>query len=456
MNPSKQGRRLVWLASASIIGIFAAIAWWFPLDKPNAALGRLNYPQFLTAIALTLASASAFCIGITCLAKRRRRVFQFTAVWLSTAVALTCAEFVATLLPPLNNPFYQMNEGDTLDDETSGAKLPYVRPPHIHWEGWTKGNIGDWRPDPTDQRRVLFKTDEDGFRNSTKIEKAELVFIGDSFTEAGNVAEEESFVSLTSVQLNRSVRNLGLCGIPPAAELVILERYGLKYNPQVVIWQIYEGNDLSESRRYDIWKKTGFKDVARGTQGTSRWEQWSLSYFLFRKCVVRERDWLGGTFSCDDGSQPLIRFGFLPSKEWIPFKLPQGRDPAYMHPGWEPMRTAFEQGSRRLKKLKIPLIVILIPAKIGVMGRHVVFDEWSVGRVPAELSIPQADSMATRLKILCNRLDVPYVDSTAALDASAAKGELVYFASDTHLAPAGHKVISRLIVKQLGALKKGQ
>jgi hypothetical protein len=49
---------------------------------------------------------------------------------------------------------------------------------------------------------------------------------------------------------------------------------------------------------------------------------------------------------------------------------------------------------------------------------------------------------------------VPFVDATDALEARAAKGELVYQAFDTHLSTSGHEVVAELLLKTLKNLNQ--
>jgi hypothetical protein len=50
------------------------------------------------------------------------------------------------------------------------------------------------------------------------------------------------------------VVNLGRGAYGPQQELIVLKRYGLAYRPRVVIWQLFEGNDLADARQFSEWK----------------------------------------------------------------------------------------------------------------------------------------------------------------------------------------------------------
>ena len=60
------------------------------------------------------------------------------------------------------------------------SELGFVRKPLIEWTG--RGRDG---------RPVHYRVDEHGFRNAPGLRRAELVFIGDSYTEAGTIPDDE-------------------------------------------------------------------------------------------------------------------------------------------------------------------------------------------------------------------------------------------------------------------------
>src|SRR5437588_352338 len=83
-----------------------------------------------------------------------------------------------------------------------------------------------------------------GFRNPPGIHSADICFVGDSYTEGANVPAEKTFASLVGSTSGLRTVNLGRGWHCPAQELIILRRYALKYKPRVIVWGIFEGNDL--------------------------------------------------------------------------------------------------------------------------------------------------------------------------------------------------------------------
>ncbi len=446
------GARLREFSYVLVTGLSCLAAWWFPAAKANAALGRFSYPQFLI-VGFCLASfVSAVVLTFSPRAKRRRVVFRLFALWLGIGVALGCCEFAAVLLPPKNNPFYTHNEGGVASDVPVDPELPYTRPAHLNWEGMTQGDIPDWPSGKKDARWIKFQTDAEGFRNSDDSAQADLVFIGDSFTEGGNVLEEETFVRRTAKALEMTARNLGLFGYGPQAELVVLKNYGLKRNPKVVVWQFCEGNDLSDAWHYDqqfkYWQSLGLPGFGRLKTEFRHgaWQQRSPTHFLFRSLIHHDRNWYAGTFKDKTGQAHEIRFGYWPTDNHYPVGLPQDELFDGGHPGWQLLLQSLSKGKTLLAERGIKLIVVLIPMKITVMGPYVAFDKWSQERMPAEWHIPQKWSIAGQLQIVCDEMQLPFVDATPRLVEFTRSGELVYIPTDTHISARGHEIVSELIV----------
>jgi len=69
--------------------------------------------------------------------------------------------------------------------------LGYLRKPHLRLHGWMNLTYG--QPMLWSHRNIEYRSDEHGFRNPLGSRQADVVFIGDSFTEAPQVAEEETF-----------------------------------------------------------------------------------------------------------------------------------------------------------------------------------------------------------------------------------------------------------------------
>jgi hypothetical protein len=424
-------------------------AWGLPRSKPAAVAGRLNYIQFVLAL---LATSLLVCVTVVVLlppARRRLASFRAAAIWLGSAAAILAWEGAALLCPQpheMNNPWYLF----TAQGISAGDDLPFERPPHLRWEGLSHGDLAilNQEKDPY-ARPVTFVTDHEGFRNGQDLTQADLVFIGDSFTEAGNMPEDDTFVQRTAAALGRSARNLGRVGHTGPSELVILRKYGLKCRPKTVIWQFAEDNDLVEAILFQKWVDNGRPSYLRTTpmpkvERERSWMSCSPTWRLFR-CFRRPRPWpLRGTFQERDGEMYEVRFSELPAAKHSPLN----------HPGWPLLARSLRQGAQLLGEKNVQMLVLLIPMKTRVLGHSVTWNPDVQTRLRSDWDVPEVRSLAAYLRRLCEELEVPFVDATLVLRAAAARGDLVYLPLDTHLSAKGHRVVSTAIVEALRAVRK--
>jgi len=95
-----------------------------------------------------------------------------------------------------------------------------------------------------------YTSDEHGFRNPAGLwsaASADIVALGDSFTEGFSVRDEDAFVARVRQEYPKTA-NLGLGGGGPLTMLACLREYGSRLRPKVVLWCFFEGNDLTDLR----------------------------------------------------------------------------------------------------------------------------------------------------------------------------------------------------------------
>lgn len=433
--------------SVIVLTVICIAAWAVPALSDSLSLGQFAFALVATSIWISL-------LGIRlCPAQRRRQVsFRILAIWFGVLMGLGIVEITALAWPTdhlADNPWY-MSTGEAL---VADNDLPWVRPPNLHWTGSSRGDLAiETNSADPDARIVTFQTDSEGFRNSRDLNAADILFIGDSFTEAGNVPEEETFVFLAGNQLDLVARNMGVAGYGPPAELVALQKFGLKCQPRVVVWQIAETNDLDDAVFFVEWHQAGRPSVLPGfskAQPTrvEAWRRRSPSRRLFH-LVRGEQPWpFTGDFIDEQGIQHTLRFemSLLPD--------------ASQHPGWPVVEYSLTSGAQILQEQHVQLVVLLIPRKLRVMAPVTDFHEIEIpmqGRpvlvrhnLPDGWDLPPEARLATHLQQLCDRLEIEFVDTTARLTERAAAGGLVYQPMDTHLSPLGHEVVAEMIVEAL-------
>ena len=431
------------LVLGSAIATF--LAWFLPQTKSGAVLRRFNYPQFLTAVLLTLFLASVLMTVLRPHSKRRTVAFRIAAVWIGGIAALVVAEAGCSLLPvdDLTNPWLMWSD-DTIENGSDG--LVWERKAHLKWRGRSTGamalKLGI--PDPYAET-VTFQTDFEGFRNSRDLRRAELIFIGDSFTEAGNVAEEDSFAQRVAVEMGVTCRNLGRINYSPKEELIVLQKYGLRCQPGTVIWQICEHNDLPDQHDYDRWIARGAPPISLNSSAVAglqnrAWQLRSPTYRLFTSLRQRASWKINAIFRDSDDMTHEILFGDIPTSQQC----------AAGHPGWSSLAATIREGVDLLRDNDVRLIVVLIPMKIrAIVGPSTEFSDHTSRLLVKNVGHVRHEMLVSHLKKLCDSLDVTLIDPTQEFRERSVAGELVYFPLDEHLSPAGHAIVASQIAETL-------
>lgn len=431
-----------------VVALLTCIAFWMlPSHKPNAVLGRLSYPQFYAALTLSMTAVLGLVVWSQPRRRRRQVGFRVCAVTLCFGIVILGLELVAWVLPvrsALDNPWYLV---PTLGGVAKSDDLPYTRPAHIHWTGSSRGDMALLNNDEDPEARTItFQTDKDGFRNSKELDQAEIVTIGDSFTEAGNMPEEETFSFLLGQEMNRTVRNLGRSGYSTPTEFIVFKKYGLPGQPKFVVWQIAEANDLDDVRTYEFWLAHGrpdYFDFAANTKPTrvQAWQGRSLTYRFFSG--LRHRDphpWpLAGYFKTTAGEEKMVRFWETPGMQL----------PARGNSAWSGFSRPIEEAASLCHSNNIRLLIVLIPDKLRVIGPATRFEP-EVALVGSRFpGLPPETALGTCLRDFCETRRIPFLDTTEALRNAAAAGNLVYQGFDTHLSAAGHQIVADAIAKVL-------
>jgi hypothetical protein len=323
------------------------------------------------------------------------------------------------------------NPGNRLDRE-----LLHVHLPGQQIKGETVGDLVHWLKISTERRYpVNIKYDSLGFRNDHEIERASVVVLGDSFAEAGLVGMADLASTRLARRLDLEVANLGQSGYGPQQELIVLQRYGLKLRPRIVLWLFFEGNDLLDIRRYDRMK-TGWDAQLRGLHGV---RQRTLSRSVLQLIVALtepaalEDDMEARRRSCmvrdprtDESVRLYFAFGGQPLSEEDRMSLQKATEVLL-----EADRLCHDTGAR--------LVLIYVPTKFRVYDELCEYPEesdmraWRVSDLPQQMASWAAEH------------GIPYVDLTKSLKESAALGEMVFFQDDGHWNAKGNEIAADVI-----------
>lgn len=180
---------------------------------------------------------------------------KLTLLLVSLALALIAAEVCLRILGityPL--PY--------APDEFCGTRL---RP---GFEGW-------WRKEGS----AFVKINRHGFRHGNREPEKppgtlRIAVLGDSFTEAFQVAAEQTFCAVLERELNDyaaldeqqfEVLNFGVSGYGTAQELLMLRHHVWAYSPDIVVLVFFAGNDVrNNSRELEPYKVRPFFRLEQG------------------------------------------------------------------------------------------------------------------------------------------------------------------------------------------------
>lgn len=106
---------------------------------------------------------------------------------------------------------------------------------------------------------VRFTTDEHGFRNDPRWPaQADVIIVGDSLSFGYGVNQEHAWPRIIAKELRPArVINLSLPGTGPPQYLRVYKKYGTSLRPRLLLFCIFSGNDIRDTRRFQNWEAAG-------------------------------------------------------------------------------------------------------------------------------------------------------------------------------------------------------
>lgn len=289
-----------------------------------------------------------------------------------------------------------------------------------------------------------------------------IIAIGDSFTACHAPAPERTWPSVLGRNLGRGAYNLGRGGYGPYEYLELLRLFGLAKTPEVVVMQIYEGNDLRDAARYFAyrdaspterrrfleragWNPLRFEPAAWLDNALGR-SSWAYDFIVVGSAV--ELSNLVDTIAAEPRSKIDLRYTL---------EFPDG--PIAMNGqnnDRDEVRTARDvaDGTLALDLFDLALdrfaalartndflpVVAYAPAAYTAYAELVRFRDPSVAAPLAAFSARQRAHLATASAAR----GLTFVDLTPALQSAARErgGELLYYPLNVHYTPAGQRVVA--------------
>ena len=414
------------LGGVLLAGLFIYV-WIVPLFRPRGIFlwGHYRLKDIYIGIPIAL---TAICVLVVLLVPERYKrslSLRLTTLAIALLVALAiCDAIYAFGIIGAWKPNYWLDQAHISRlYAAEDPELGFVRKPFVTWHGYV----------PEVNRMVEYTTDKNGFRNSTDLQHADIVFIGDSFTESATVVEADTYARRVAQSTGMSTINLARGAYGPQQELIVLKRYGLGYGPRFVVWQLFEGNDLVDAANFAQWKKNPQLDVL---PLKNRYLDNSLLQQLLSNTRSHELTGPMVTLSYHDGTSKRtnLRYSYAPDQ------------PSTMQLGMSETLSAIEAGQQLCQSRGIKLVIVVVPTMVRVMQPYISFDRFEERRQHFPEKIPGDKDFSDTIEDFCAQIGCGFADAFGALSkASSSDNRGLYIPSDEHLDIKGHEVMGRVI-----------
>lgn len=322
-----------------------------------------------------------------------------------------------------------------------------------------------WIAPPADPYAVLsahpLAWDEDGFRvPAHPAEQYDVLALGDSFTEAANVARP--WPDVLAAESGLAVRNMGFRGYGPVEAARVMETYGADGGAETVIIAYFEGNDLSNAISVEWSGEIILPAEARPTFEQDDREAWRSDYegpFKYPISIVLNGQtidyvfleaylsWLNG--EVEDYAPSRNADAVVQS--WADIVVAAGDAcviVAYL-PSKAHIYTPYiqEPGQGRIMES----IGYVFRQPDGVLRTLPEAELASAARSNFEDVVGRLDNQRNVIASLAADAGLPFADLTPAFADAAERSDFLYYVYDTHWNQAGHDLAGRVLADFLAA-----
>jgi len=320
---------------------------------------------------------------------------------------------------------------------------------------------------------ILYATDSQGFRNNDEATTADVVVLGDSFTELPYMRLEDVWPSIVARRTGWKVRNLAVSGYGPLQQAVVLRKWGLAYHPRLVILAFYEGNDVYDCSEFDSFRRSGMhysKWVVHRFSKRFDWFRRRPIVAILRMTLLPYQRIIERHFTGDSRTRALRRAYFNPIEfeaggqrrkiglfSFSLMLLTASHDQVTSHPGWPLCQSALREMKQMCDANGAAFMVVYVPTKESVYlpllrGRfspetihdfiatyHQEFKTMDPDKFEAMLYGNMNETQRV-VREFCESERIAYFDLTPAFRRTAQEGKLIYFAFDCHWNGLGNQI----------------
>jgi hypothetical protein len=409
-----------------LFGAVALACWAVPWLRGRGPYGHGLFKLAYIYLGLFSALACLASLAVALAPPRHRRplAVRLMAVVAALLVAVPLGDLAAVAWSVRFGHLWYHSLSFPRRENAPDPELIWKRKPGLAWRG---------RKTP-DCDEVAYRTDQHGFRNPPGLRRADIVVVGDSVTEAGEVAEEATFVRKAAAALGLAAVNLGTSGYGPQQELATLRRYGLPYRPRLVVWQVTEWNDLQDAQMYRNRREPEARTLPP-------WDVLYARHSPVMQLVARllpDRRPNSVPFWCSDGR--VEARAFWPYRPDLHRQLPAG---------FEETKRAIATAFEACRSRGIDFAVLYVPSHVRVLLPYLRFKSPAQrDRFCPEGLADRDDDLAHALAAFCDRLGCPMIDMAPPLRRRAAvDNRRIYIPNDPHLGVDGHDEVHRALVR---------
>ena len=302
-------------------------------------------------------------------------------------------------------------------------------------------------------KHVSMTIDQHGFRNQQAPQAARVFTLGDSFTFGWGVSDGAQWATRLAARLHEPVYNLGVHDSSPVEEVArlryLLDSHPDTFRPTHVVWLLFEGNDLEDSRALVP------AAVAQAQQATPLFMGTVVEWLTQLPWVVQHESVIdrfvrgelhlrtpAGTTDpyVVDGIRsphPIVHSATHGHLLWLSEQLERARvSRPYVveHPNYPRLAAAFTDMAGLARAHGFTVTVVLAPSAVRLYAPFV--DQLDPPLAPAHL--------LNELARQARAADFPVVDLFAQLTPYAAQ-ELLHFRDDDHWNARGHQRVAGLV-----------
>ena len=429
-------RAVLWLGPAALLWVVLAFVVWV------ANVEGVAITNILFVLALPLTYVAGVGAVVHASDQPRRAVMRVAALTLGIIAALTLLEMAAAVRLVHWELVFKALRGEQ-QHYVSDADLGFRHTPNARGSGRLRSDVEVACGLPASRAdRVTVTYDPRGYRNVATLTRADIVLIGDSYVEGAYVSDDEVVSGFLQARLRRPVANLGVAGYGTAQELIVLERDALPFEPRVVIWFFFEGNDLYNDQEFEN---------ALLAPRERRAEAWTARHGWWRRSLVRNAPaqlrillyplvpsycpYFGVVRAGSHRGQKVL---FAPEAAfpWTDFERSR----------WERAQQTLRDAVRVTRAHEVNLLLVYVPIKFRVYRD---FIEPSPGGELRDWTLwPLPDLFAH----FCRTEELACLDLTGVLRDAVRAGGMPHAPADSHWSPEGYQLVARQLEDTLTLL----